>query len=70
MWDHVVASSPDDGPGPHCFGRGLVLATVLGFTGGGPWASVAHLAFLAAVVVVGLVSTLSAAIIEWSITKR
>jgi hypothetical protein len=47
----------------------VVLAIVLGFAGG-PWASVAHLAFLAAVVVVGLVSTLSAAIIEWSIRRR
>jgi hypothetical protein len=58
------------GPDRTALDLAVVLATVLGFTGGGPWASVAHLAFLAAVVVVGLVSTLSAAIIEWSTTKR
>jgi hypothetical protein len=46
----------------------VALEVVLGFAGG-PWASAAHLAFLA-VVVVGLVSTLSAATIEWSSSRR
>ena len=46
----------------------VVLATVLGFADG-PLASVTHLAFLAVVVIVGLVSTLSAAIIEWSSSR-
>lgn len=47
----------------------VVLAIVLGFAGG-PWATGTHLAFLAAVVIVGLASTLSAAIIEWSSSRR
>jgi hypothetical protein len=47
----------------------VVLAVVLGFADG-PRATVAHLAFLAAVVVVGLVSTLSAAFIQWFTSRR
>ena len=47
----------------------VVLVIVLGFADS-PWATVTHLVFLAAVVVVGLVCTLSAAIIEWSRSRR
>ncbi len=47
----------------------VVLAVVLGFADG-LWATVTHLVFLAAVVVVGLASTLSAAVIEWSSSRR
>jgi hypothetical protein len=43
----------------------VFLAVVLGFANS-PWATIEHVAFLAAVFVVGLVSTLAAAIIEWS----
>lgn len=47
----------------------VVLVIVLAFAGG-LWATATHLVFLAVVIVVGLVSTLSAAIMEWSSSRR